>query len=123
MAESLMMRKQYTPPKLTVFGKVVSLTQGRSGVGMDGMSSMTMMSDFRAKENIVLVGQHPLGFGLYVFDYKAEFRGDQGAGRQFGVLAQEVEKFVPDAVTVGPDGYRHVDYGRLGLVQGQWLDS
>jgi hypothetical protein len=114
-----MMRKQFTPPKLTVFGSVQFLTQGAAGSLSDAMSAMRMrmVSDINTKENIVLVDRHPLGFGLYVFSYKLEFQEDHGADRQFGVLAQEVEQIRPDAVTVGPDGFRRVDYGRLGLGQ------
>ena len=32
-----------------------------------------------------------------------------------GVMAQEVERVVPDAVVHGPDGYLRVNYARLGL--------
>lgn len=72
-------------------------------------------SDLRAKENIVRVGYHPLGFGLYLFDYRPAFRDDHGWGRQFGVLAQEVEPVMPAAVSLDADGYRRVDYALLGL--------
>lgn len=62
------------------------------------------------------MGEHPAGFGLYLFDYKAEF-SDLGAGRQFGVMADEVEKIVPEAVTIGSNGFRAVDYALLGITR------
>lgn len=75
----------------------------------------SMTSDVRAKENIVSIGQHPMGFGLYLFDYKPEFKDACGHGRQFGVMAQEVEPVVPDAVGIGTHGYKVVHYGLLGI--------
>jgi hypothetical protein len=52
---------------------------------------------------------------LYLFDYKSQFCGRLGYGRQFGVIAQEVEAVMPEAVVVHPDGYKMVDYGMLGI--------
>jgi hypothetical protein len=56
-----------------------------------------------------------LGIGLYLFDYKPEFRDEWGHGRQFSVMEQEVEMIMPEAVCMHPDGYRMVDYGMLGI--------
>lgn len=94
------------------------MTQGQSGPGMEGMSGMSQMgSDRRLKENVVCIAKHPLGFGLYLFDYKAELREKWGHGRQFGVMADEVERVMPEAVTVDCDGHRRVDYGKLGITR------
>ena len=73
-------------------------------------------SDPAMKENVARVGDHPAGFGLYLFDYKAQFRA-HGAGRQFGVMADEVEGIVPEAVSLDADGFRRVDYARLGITR------
>ena len=73
------------------------------------------MSDRRTKENIARIGCHPLGMGLYLFDYKPQYREQCGLGRQFGVMADEVEAIVPDAVSMGEDGFKRVDYGMLGI--------
>lgn len=72
-------------------------------------------SERSVKEHIVRVGDHPLGFGLYLFEYRPEFQARWGNGRQFGVMIDEVETVVPDAVFVHPDGYKRVDYGILGI--------
>ncbi|RJY09445.1 tail fiber domain-containing protein [Aurantiacibacter aquimixticola] len=77
---------------------------------------MNMMSDMRAKENVAKVATHPAGFGLYLFDYRSEFRAVHGARRQFGVLAQEVAEFDPSSVVREKDGYLRVDYAKLGIV-------
>jgi hypothetical protein len=108
-------RKPYRPPRLQSFGKLHLRTQGSNGLGADGGGLMTMMSDRRAKEDIVRVGTHPLGIGLYLFRYKRAFSDAGGSERRLGVMADEVERVLPAAVSVDPDGYRRVDYALLGF--------
>ena len=113
----------YSAPSLTVFGSVRELTRAGVGSGGDGGGAgksfsgtgKTATSDPVAKENIVRVGEHPAGFGIYLFDYKAEMRDACGHGRQFGVMADEVQTIVPEAVSIGENGYRQVDYSVLGI--------
>ena len=62
-------------------------------------------SDRRLKSNIVKVGTHPLGIGIYEYDIFGE--------RQRGVMADEVEKVMPEAVMTHESGYKMVDYGAL----------
>lgn len=107
----------YSAPELKIYGAIVDLTLGSGSHNGDGGSKMPTPSDAAVKENIVEIGKHPLGFGLYLFDYKREFRDAFGKGRQFGVMAQEVEGIVPDAVSVGPAGYRLVNYRKLGIIR------
>jgi len=75
----------------------------------------TTPSDPRAKENIVRIGTHPVGIGLYLFDYKPEFQAAWGHGRQFGVMADEVEAVMPEAVSAHENGYKQVNYAMLGI--------
>jgi len=108
----------YSTPRITVFGKVAALTQGSLSVGNDpsvGNSRKNAQSDRATKENIVRVGTHPLGIGLYLFNYKKEFWSIWGNDRQFGVMADEVETILPEAVSVHSNGYKMVDYGQLGI--------
>jgi len=107
----------YTSPVFRVFGSVSKLTMNTGTViGDSGPLSMPL-SDPMAKENIVRIGEHPLGIGLYLFDYKPEYRNHYGHGRQFGVMADEVETIMPQAVCIHPDGYKRVDYGMLGVLR------
>ena len=108
-------RTAYTSPQLRVYGSVAQLTMGTTGTGADGvmMTMVGMTSDRATKENIVRVGTHPLGIGLYLFDYKPEYRAVAGHDRRLGVMADEVEQVLPEAVLVHPDGYKMVDYARL----------
>ena len=62
-------------------------------------------SDRRLKSNIVRVGTHPLGIGIYEYDIDGS--------RQRGVMADEVLTVLPEAVLTGDDGYMMVNYGML----------
>ena len=64
-----------------------------------------MFSDARLKSNIVKVGNHPLGIGIYEYDIFGH--------RERGVMAQELMQVMPDAVHQHSSGYFMVDYGRL----------
>ena len=113
-------KRAYRSPVLSVFGKVALLTQGAAGSCTSDGASCTlggtmMASDRGTKENIISIGVHPLGVGLYLFDYRPEYRAIWGRGRQFGLMADEVEVVMPQAVRLHPDGYKMVDYGMLGI--------
>jgi hypothetical protein len=118
-------RKPYKTPTLTLFGQVAQLTQnGTCAEANDNAtpSSCTIntgmgmaTSDRRLKTDIVRVGEHPLGFGMYLFQYLPEHRDRLGHGRRFGVMADEVEPVMPAAIGMTPDGYKMVDYGLLGI--------
>ena len=123
-ADMRLAKRPYSAPALLVFGQVTALTRSASGCSMSDSAGCTIAigsnmgvkaSDRNAKENIVRIGEHPLGIGLYFFDYKMEYRQQWGEGRQFGVMAQEVEALMPEAVCVHPDGYRIVNYAMIGI--------
>jgi hypothetical protein len=109
-------KRAYTKPTLKIYGHVRQLTGSNAGSTMgDATTMMLPSSDRRVKRNIVRIGDHPLGIGLYLFDYDAERGARWGRDRQFGVMADEVEAVMPAAVSVGDDGYKQVDYAVLGI--------
>jgi hypothetical protein len=59
------------------------------------------------KRDIVRIGTHPLGIGLYEFSYIGR------RGRHTGVMAQEVLTVRPEAVLTGPEGFYMVDYSAI----------
>jgi hypothetical protein len=61
------------------------------------------------KRDIVEIGHHANGIGLYRYRY---LWSDTA---YVGVLAQEVAQILPDAVALGADGYLRVNYAHLGL--------
>ena len=119
-SERAVQKREYHAPLLTRYGALRDLTQSGSNTGKEGggtgnTAKKPALSDLNNKENIARIGSHSLGIGLYLFDYKPEFRDQWGHGRQFGVMAQEVETHMPEAVFTHPDGYKMVDYGMLGI--------
>lgn len=63
------------------------------------------LSDERLKSNIQYAGQTPGGHNIYDYDIFGH--------RERGVMAQEVKKFLPEAVNKGRDGFLRVDYSKV----------
>ncbi len=82
-----------------------SLTMLGPCVGDDGMIPV---SDVRLKEDVRRIGTTVFGLPLYHFKYLGKPETYEG------VMAQEVLQVMPDAVSVGADGYYRVNYGALG---------
>ena len=83
--------------------------RGGGGGGFRGGGGGGRRSDIALKHDIVLLGHLANGLGYYRFSYI-------GSQKSYvGVMAQEVEKVMPDAVTRGRDGYLRVYYEKLGL--------
>jgi len=76
-----------------------------AGAPSGGFLTGLFKSDRRLKSNIERVGTHPLGIGIYDYDIDGK--------RQRGVMADEVEQVLPEAVLTRPDGYKMVNYGIL----------
>jgi hypothetical protein len=77
-------------------------------------------SDVNLKHDIVPVGHLANGLGLYRFSY------NDSDTVYVGVLAQEVERVMPDAVRRAPNGYLQVDYVRVGvpmMTWDQWVEA
>lgn len=112
---------------LAGLGSSTQMQQTSSGFGSQGFSggaspfsqiasavgTAASFSDVRLKNEITFVGK--LENGIKIYKWKWNEKGKELAGDQveFGVLAQEVQKIVPEAVKRGPDGYLMVNYGAL----------
>ncbi len=81
---------------------------GLASLGGAGILALSLGSDRRLKSDIVLDGKLPNDIPLYRFRYKA------GGPVWRGVMADDVERFMPSAVSMGPDGFALVDYGMIG---------
>lgn len=87
-----------------------------TGLAGLGLTAASFFSDRRLKDSLRRIGEQK-GINLYswVWNDKAEALGL--SGESFGVLADEVEKTHPQAVSMR-DGYMVVDYEMLGVSHG-----
>lgn len=77
-----------------------------------GAATTKLMSDRRLKTDIVAVGRDErTGLTLYEFGYIGATDGK----RYRGVMADEVERYDPQAVSYDDLGFASVDYARLGI--------
>ena len=82
---------------------------GGGGGGRGGGGGGGRRSDVRLKHDITFLGRLDNGIGFYRFAYNG---GDKA---YVGVMAQEVQAVMPEAVVRGRDGYLRVYYDKLGL--------
>ena len=71
------------------------------------------LSDVSLKTNIKAVGSLDNGINLYTWDWTEEGKRLASDTPTFGVLAQEVQEVMPEAVTRGDHGYLMVNYSKL----------
>ena len=93
----------------TSFGD--TLVQLGMSAASAGFAAMMPASDIELKENIEEVGTSPRGFTLYEFNYI-----DEPNQRYRGVMAQDLLKQLPQAVSEGDNGYLQVDYNMTDVV-------
>jgi len=99
------------------FGAAVTMPGRDTGAQVMGAVSTALSiaslfaggSDIRMKEDIEQVGVSPDGHKIYEFNYRGK------PTRYRGAMAQEVVKIDPMAVTVRPDGYLGVYYGKIDV--------
>ena len=93
---------------------------GGMRMGGGGRRGGGRRSDIALKHDIELLGRLDNGIGFYRFSYN-------GSDKAYvGVIAQEVELVMPNAVVRGRDGYLRVHYGKLGVpfeTYDQWVAS
>jgi hypothetical protein len=93
---------------------------GGGGGGGRGGGGGGRRSDIALKHDIALLGWLENGLGFYRFSYNGS------ATIYVGVMAQEVQVVMPEAVVRAPDGYLRVYYDKLGLkfqTYDRWIAS
>ena len=80
-----------------------------TGMGnmMGGGKQAAILSDRRLKTSVVKIGALPSGISVYRF----KFIGSDA--EHIGVMADEVEKVIPEAVSKNEAGYYMVDYRKI----------
>ena len=77
------------------------------------LAGMYFMSDERLKENIKPIGTSENGHKLYNWDWNDKAKELGVNDPTTGVIAQEVMKYMPEAVSKHANGYYMVNYGVL----------
>ena len=77
------------------------------------IAGMYFLSDERLKENIKPIGTSENGHKLYTWDWNNKAKELSINNPTTGVIAQEVMKYMPEAVTKDANGYYMVNYGVL----------
>ena len=75
-------------------------------------SAAAAFSDIALKTNIQFENKFKNNLPIYTFEY---INKNHGVGRFEGVMAQDVEKTYPQAVSISPEGYKMVDYSQIGI--------
>lgn len=81
---------------------------GGSALAAKGIGKLAALSDRRLKTDIQRVGKLDNGLPVYLY----RFKGSETT--QLGVMADEVEELIPDAVVIAPNGMKAVHYDMLG---------
>jgi len=95
-------------------GEVISDGSNKTNVQIQntapaGQQFGPMASDMKLKENIIKVGNSPSGINVYEWNYIGKSQ------RYRGVLAQELLESHPEAVTMCPNGFLGVYYGKIDV--------
>lgn len=83
-----------------------------AGSAIGGIASAFKFSDIVLKTNIKFENKFKNNLPIYTFEY---INKEHGKGRYEGVMAQDVEKTYPDAVSISSEGYKKVDYSKIGI--------
>lgn len=86
------------------------LSMGANALSALG-GGLALLSDARIKENLRPVGMLFNGLTVYAFN----FPGDEKT--RIGLVAQEVQKLIPEAVTQTEEGLLAVDYGLASMFE------
>ena len=85
------------------------IKQEQANTAPRGQGYGPMASDIKLKENIIKVDNSPSGINIYEWNYIGKSQ------RYRGVLAQELLESHPEAVTMCPNGFLGVYYGKIDV--------
>ena len=103
-------QSQYNMLQQQLKGQLQAAQWQAAGSAIGGIASA--FSDIDLKTNIKFENKLINNLPIYSFEYK---NSKYGVGRFEGVMAQDVEKTYPEAVGISPEGYKMVDYSKIGI--------
>lgn len=83
------------------------------GLQAAGTVASLFRSDIRLKKDIKRVGKLPNGLNVYTWEWTEEAKPLVNKQPTMGVIAQEVQEVLPEAVSTHADGYLMVDYSKV----------
>lgn len=98
-----------------------SVTQNLTGIGTISCggitcTSITETSDVRKKENIQNLNIETYAVLDKINTYKYTYKDDTLKTARIGLIAQEVEEYFPEIVHTQKDGYKTIEYSKLGVL-------
>jgi len=103
-------QSQYNMLQQQLKGQLKAAQWQAAGSAIGGIGQA--FSDIDLKTNIKFENKLINNLPIYSFEYK---NSKYGVGRFEGVMAQDVEKTYPEAVGISPEGYKMVDYSKIGI--------
>jgi len=103
-------QSQYSMLQQQLKGQLQAAQWQAAGSAIGGVGKA--FSDIDLKTNIKFENKLINNLPIYSFEYK---NSKYGVGRFEGVMAQDVEKTYPEAVGISPEGYKMVDYSKIGI--------
>lgn len=85
----------------------------QQGLQAAGTIASIFRSDVKLKKNIKRVGKLPNGLNVYTWEWTEEAKVLVNKQPTIGVIAQEVQEVLPEAVATHSDGYLVVDYSKV----------
>lgn len=79
-------------------------------------TSITETSDVRKKENIQNLNIETYAILDKINTYKYTYKDDTLKTARIGLIAQEVEEYFPEIVHTQKDGYKTIEYSKLGVL-------
>lgn len=100
----------YMPREPSLFEQMLpGMAQGAT----TAITAAAMSSDVRLKKNIRWLGRTLSGLNIYKWEWRDWAEKLVGTSPTIGMLAQEVMKIIPDAVSIGTNGYLQVNYSKV----------
>ncbi len=96
-----------------MFGGGAAAGSGATGAATTAGGGRGYFSDERLKENITPIGVSENGHKLYTWDWNDKAKELGINDPTTGVIAQEVIKYMPEAISKNTNGYYMVNYGVL----------
>lgn len=85
-----------------------------SQIGGSVVAGASLLSDRRTKTEVTKIGLHEIAGVGTIPTYRFRYAGDTTRKYHTGVMADEVEKLMPDAVHTGENGIKMVNYNAIG---------